>query len=79
VRKHSRAGNVSIRFETSEKGLIVTIQDDGVGFDPSKPDAIPLGNRGLNAMRDRAEAAGGLTVIDSLPGHGTTVRLWPPM
>jgi signal transduction histidine kinase len=30
-------------------------------------------------MRDRAEAAGGLTVIDSLPGHGTTVRLWLPM
>jgi signal transduction histidine kinase len=79
VRKHSRARNVSIRFETSEGGLLVTIQDDGVGFDPSKPDPIPLGNRGLNSMRDRAEAAGGLTVVDSLPGHGTTVRLWLPM
>jgi PAS domain S-box-containing protein len=79
VRKHSRARRAGIRFEPSEDGLLVTIHDDGIGFDPSSLDAIPLGHLGLRAMRERAEVAGGLCEVDSLPGRGTTVRFWLPM
>jgi PAS domain S-box-containing protein len=78
VRRHSQARNASIRFEVSEDGLLVTIDDDGIGFDPADLDPIPLGPQGIASMRERAEAAGGLCEVDSFPGRGTTVRFWLP-
>jgi PAS domain S-box-containing protein len=78
VRRHSQARNASIRFEVSEEGLLVTIDDDGIGFDPADLGPVPLGPQGLASMRERAEAAGGLCEVDSFPGRGTTVRFWLP-
>lgn len=78
VRRHSGARHASIRFEHSDDGLLVTIHDDGDGFDPSDADPVALGRRGLASMRERAAAVGGLSEIDSLPERGTTVRFWLP-
>lgn len=72
--RHAGASRIDVRLTASERGVTVTVRDDGVGFDPE--DATVRGTRlGLTSMRDRARALGGHLTIDSTPGAGTTVRL----
>jgi len=53
--------------------LVLTVADDGVGFDPeSVSGAAHYGLRGLESLvRD----SGGVLTIESTPGAGTTTRL----
>src|SRR5215471_8944511 len=55
----------------------VRSQDDGKGFSP--PERRPRSRyAGLDAMRVRAELAGGSFRLQSTPGGGTTVEFWLP-
>ncbi len=74
VCKHARASRVDVTLEESAGDVIVTIADDGVGFDPGRPQAAPPGHLGLMVMRERAEQSGGWCSVESVPGRGTTVR-----
>ena len=67
--KHSGAERVIVRLDLVEGELRVEISDDGRGFEPA---AIGLGT-GLGGLADRIEALGGTLVVDSAPGHGTTL------
>jgi len=79
VRMHARATRVEIRLEEAQGGLLVTIADDGVGFEPDRAEANPRpGHLGLTSMRERATMAGGWHQIDSRPGQGTAVKFWLP-
>jgi signal transduction histidine kinase len=72
--KYSEASQVEIKFTTSKKDFVVTIHDNGRGFDQG---TIHLGN-GLYNMQKRAEELGGKVEIKSGLGQGTTVKLtWP--
>jgi signal transduction histidine kinase len=64
--------------ELEERGgeLVLSISDDGKGFDPA---SAPRGRWGMTTMRERAEAAGGRLTVDSVPGSGTTVRATLPL
>jgi signal transduction histidine kinase len=53
--------------------LILSISDDGRGFNPGEMKEI--GRFGLRGMRERAEIIGGKLEIMSQPGQGTTVQL----
>ena len=53
--------------------LVVTVEDDGSGFDPEG--ARARRHLGLISMRERAEAIGGALSVRSKPGEGTTVEL----
>jgi signal transduction histidine kinase len=79
VRKHSNAESVNIRTETSQGDLILTVEDDGIGFDPHMLAAEQESGEhlGIMAMRERVELLGGELAINSLPGMGTriTVRI----
>jgi len=79
VSKHSNAQSVRIKTETSEGDLILTVEDDGVGFDSQVVAAEQESGKhlGLMAIRERAELLGGNLDIVSVPGMGTrvTVRL----
>ncbi len=58
----------------AEARLVLTVADDGVGFDPAAAEV--RGRRlGLTSMEERARALGGTLRIDSTPGEGTRVRL----
>jgi signal transduction histidine kinase len=73
--KHAEATTVRIALRKGRRHLVLTIVDDGVGFDPAKiggGDSKP--GLGLLTMRERAEFAGGSMRIDSAPGRGTTIR-----
>ena len=57
---------------THNEHVTLIIQDDGIGFDPSKETS---GHFGLVGMRERAELVGGTLKIESEKGKGTRVVL----
>jgi signal transduction histidine kinase len=79
VGKHSGATSVKITSETSQGDFVLSVEDDGVGFDQGVLAAEQESGEhlGLMAIRERAELLGGRMSIDTLPGIGTrvTVRL----
>ena len=68
---HSRAKKFSVQLTYNEHVTLI-IQDDGIGFDPSKETS---GHFGLVGMRERAELVGGTLKIESEKGKGTRVVL----
>jgi signal transduction histidine kinase len=60
------------------EGINVRITDDGVGFDVAESSSPDPGHLGLSSMRERIEEVGGVFLVDSCPGLGTTVDFWLP-
>lgn len=81
VRKHSKAESVGIKTEACGGDFILTVEDDGVGFDPETLAAEQESGKhlGLMAIRERAELLGGELAIESTPGRGTKVTVRIPM
>lgn len=70
--KHARASNVRVALASKDGRLVLSIEDDGRGFDPGGE--FP-GHMGLQSMKERAEGAGGTLSITSAPGQGAKVVL----
>jgi len=79
ARKHAQASTIRIAVEESEGGFLLTVQDDGQGFDLAGSNTYVPGHLGLASMHERAAQAGGWSRVESLPGAGTTVRAWVPV
>ena len=75
VAKHSRASLVHLSLQKEGERILLTIQDNGQGFDPQ---AVRKG-MGLSSIRERAELSGGVFEVQSGIGEGTTVRVWLPI
>ncbi len=72
--RHSGAQRLAVGLEERNGGLVMTVEDDGVGFEPEAP-ALRSRRLGLTSMEERANALGGALAIVSRPGRGTRVRL----
>lgn len=72
VVKHAQAEEVTLTLSASADEVVLTIRDDGRGFDVS---AGRPGHYGLLGMQERATRSGGVLAVTSSPGAGTTVRL----
>jgi PAS domain S-box-containing protein len=70
VAKHALASEVFVDLTCDPKGAILTIKDDGRGFDPS---VIPAGHFGLKIMRERSLGIGANIKIESEVDGGTLV------
>jgi PAS domain S-box-containing protein len=77
VAKHARPERVDVNLERSASEIVLTVQDDGRGFDPAQ--APNAGSFGLIGLRERAYLVGGDLAIDSAPGRGTRVELRVPV
>lgn len=75
---HSGASCVQVRFETTGKGTVAEVADDGCGFDPDRRLLTGEGGLGLLGMRERAGYVSADLEVVSAPGAGTTVRLTVP-
>ncbi len=78
VRKHSRASHAVVTLNPQDGGVLVRIEDDGVGFDQASRGSSDALHIGLAAMRERAESAGGWIHIESSPGSGTRLEFYVP-
>ncbi len=72
--RHAGASRVTVRLRGDGDHLLLEIEDDGSGFDPSSPELRSM-HLGLTSMEERAQRFGGLLEIRSTPGSGATVRL----
>ena len=72
--RHARAEHVTVRVGDAGGGLVVEVTDDGIGFDPDRPDLRSM-HLGLTSMEERARELRGRLRIHSKPGTGTTVRI----
>jgi signal transduction histidine kinase len=76
VRKHADATTVRITAEASDGELLITITDNGRGFDEN--DAFDKG-MGLQGMRERARLIGGSLLVMSELSGGTTIEIRAPI
>lgn len=72
VAKHSEATKAELLFTLTEKNLIITIKDNGKGFDET--DKRKFGN-GLKNMKNRMEQIGGKYKVSSNQGTATTFEI----
>jgi signal transduction histidine kinase len=75
--RHAEAERIELRMEARDGRLVVTVADDGIGFDPDAP-GVRSRRLGLTSMEERARALGGTLAVVSRPGEGTTVTLEVP-
>jgi two-component system NarL family sensor kinase len=69
--RHAYAQQVTIALYREDDGLYLSIEDDGVGFDPQ----VASNGFGLVGMRERAHLFNGVLDVESEPGHGTRIVL----
>lgn len=77
VVRHAQATTVQLVFDQGVDDMVLSVHDNGVGFDPAlvRERMVALGRIGLAGMRERVSSVGGQLEIVSMPGAGTTVRL----
>lgn len=76
ARRHSEASEVEIWLLEEESRLKLTVRDLGRGFDLQQ---VPDDRFGLESISKRAQIFGGTSVIESILGEGTTVRVEIPL
>jgi signal transduction histidine kinase len=76
VLRHAGASLVTIGLERNQGKLLLTIVDNGAGFDPAKGPGRSLG---LLGMEERARLVGATFNLITAPGCGTTIAVQLPL
>lgn len=78
---HSQAESAYISLEFRERGIVVQVEDDGIGFDLSQvfTSGHAKDSVGLLGMKERAELLGGKLTIDTEPGKGSRIAVEIPI
>jgi signal transduction histidine kinase len=71
--RHAHATRLHVEVCGDEHEVRLTVQDDGIGFDPAGP--ARDGSYGLRGLRSLVEDGGGRVRVESAPGSGTTVQM----
>ncbi len=78
ILKYSEATEVNISMELKKKAFVMTIADNGKGFDPSRPVSTSRGN-GVKNMQKRAETMQATFALQTAQGKGTCLQLCIPV
>jgi two-component system, NarL family, sensor histidine kinase UhpB len=76
--KHSAASRCSVSAALADDDLQIVIQDNGRGI-PMEIDGRLDRGHGLASMKQRAKQMHGQCLVESVPGHGTVIRLTLPL
>ena len=81
ITKHAQAKDVFIQLKCQPNRVIVSVRDDGIGFDLDtvKMSRARRPSLGLVGMQERAALVGGEVHIQSSPGQGTLVEAILPL
>ena len=74
ISRHAGAREVTVALEASDGRLVLTVSDDGVGFDTARP----AKGMGLANLAARARTVGGTIAVSSRPGGGTRTTVSVP-
>jgi signal transduction histidine kinase len=74
--RHAAAHRIDVRVDRLDSRVLLSIQDDGCGFDATTLDeAAARGHLGVLGMRERIRARGGHFQLTSTPGTGTSIHV----
>jgi signal transduction histidine kinase len=73
IRKHSQASAVTVALTPVDRGVRLSVADNGIGLADQHADGF-----GLRGMRARATQVGGTLTVTPTPGGGTTVIVEVP-
>jgi signal transduction histidine kinase len=73
--RHGNATEINFRVRVSQDRLVISITDNGSGFDTAERSS----GHGLVNLRNRLEHLHGRCELESIPGTGTTVSLVLPL
>jgi PAS domain S-box-containing protein len=76
--KHAAASRVTVEFTRAGDILRLRVEDDGKGIVGATPDQERAGGWGIEFMRERTEALGGVLRVES-PGVGTRIIMEIPL
>ena len=76
IKKHAQASQAEIRLDVLPSTILLFIQDDGKGFDPTQ---ITNQSRGLNQIRSYVSLLGGTVEIEAGLGYGTAFWIQIPL
>ena len=74
--KYASASTVDVSLSEHGGWAMISVRDDGIGFDPATARAAA---HGLAGMRFRVQSSQGQLKIKSRPGHGTTIQARLPL
>jgi signal transduction histidine kinase len=69
--KYAKASQVQVRLDADAGDVLVTVRDNGIGFDVEAPQ---ISAHGLLGMRYRLETEGGTLLLKSSAGQGTVIE-----
>jgi len=75
IRKHAAAKHVRLNLDLQDSQLILSVTDDGRGFDPERTQSRYRPSYGMAIMRERAESIGAQLLVKSNPNEGTNITL----
>jgi two-component system sensor histidine kinase UhpB len=75
IAKHAKAGSVAIKIEARDESLLLSVDDDGQGFDQHHASR----GFGLAGMRERIEGLGGTFKLHSELGAGAHIKVSLPL
>ena len=80
VERHAGAKQVTVRLRRLGGRAVLTVADDGAGFEmPDDLEELARGRHfGVTGMRERALLAGGELSVESAPGDGCVLSVWVP-
>lgn len=75
--KHAQASAIMVQLNQHDRRLVITVEDDGKGFDPkNKPEkGVNTEGVGLMNLRNRVQLLAGTLTIDTAQGKGTSVQI----
>lgn len=81
ILRHAEAHSVLICISIQSASICLQIKDDGRGFDlkAASDSALPSHHLGLLGLRERTELLGGEIILESTPGHGTSLEVCLPL
>lgn len=79
ITKKRGGGTLTIGSERTETAVVITVSDDGAGFDTTEKKQDGRSHTGIENVRSRLQAqCGGMLEIESEAGRGTTVKIILP-